>query len=914
MSRTTGSFARLHRPTASPPAQQLGIDVWSRVGDDAPMGAVAPDLPSGIVTFVFTDIEGSTRLLRRLGDRFAPILERHNELLREVWGAHGGFEMGMEGDSFFVTFADSWRAAVACAAAQRALGSEPWPDIEALGVRMGIHAGLASPRNGEYVALAVHQAARVASAAHGGQVLLSEDAAARIDVLPGLAIEPLGRYRVRDFDDAVRLYQLRGDGLIERFPAVRALPAEGHNLVRPTTAFFGRADEMARVREHIAAGRIVTLVGPGGVGKTRLAIETGMAVVPDWSDGVWMVDLASLDDADLIPDAFAIVLGVPPSAGSDRWSDVLDHLATRRALVVVDNCEPFLGSFSALLSSLRDRCPSVAILATSREPFQMAGETIERIEPLGLPADGRPGRADAGRSPAVELLLDRARAVRPRLTIGAAELDAAAAICRRLDGLPLAIESAAAHASHLTLSEILDGLTDRFQLLRSESRSLPARQRTMEAVLDWSDRLLAPAERSALRRLSVFAGSFSLGGALAALGADLARPELVWALVDKSLAVADLAANETRYRLLETIRVYAAQSATGTGDTTIAARGVGTWYHQRLGPDHASDRAWIGDVGDELDNLRAVVSILAADDQAMAQELAWTIGRYHDAVQQFRTGIVDLRRFAAELDAPSPARVALLTLLADLHLRVGEIEPARQLVDEAARLRAVVGPARWDDVGMERTRGEIARRSGDLEGAVAIADDALARDLSLRGRGRMANLRGIALLALGDRREAQASFLDELAAYEQLGFDAQVASANGNVAEVALQLGDLDVAAAHQRACLTLALATGQPLMVAYSLMVAARVAGSGGDWRTATSFQATADEVLRATGHELYDTDRTAVDQLLDQALDRLGPRSFEEATDRGRSMSLPDAASAADDLFASLAIAATPAAVRST
>lgn len=884
------------------------------MGDDAPMGAVAPDLPSGIVTFVFTDIEGSTRLLRRLGDRFAPILDRHNQLLRGAWRTHGGFEMGMEGDSFFVTFADTGRAAAACAAAQRALASEPWSDIDALRVRMGIHAGLAAPRNGTYVALAVHQAARIASAAHGGQVLLSEDAAARIEELPDLGIETLGRYRVRDFDDAVRLFQLRGDGLAERFPAVRALPAEGHNLVRPATAFFGRADEMARVREHIAGGRIVSLVGPGGVGKTRLAIETGLAVVSNWANGVWIVDLAALEDADLIPDAFASVLGVPASAGRDRWADVLDHLATHRALIVVDNCEPFLEVCAARLSALRDRCPSVAIVATSREPLQVAGEVIERIEPLGFPAAGQAGRGDAERSPAVELLLDRARAVRPTLKVGSSELDAAAAICRHLDGLPLAIEIAAAHASHLTLSEILDGLADRFQLLRSESRSLPARQRTMQAVLDWSDRLLDPAERAALRRLSVFAGSFSLEGALAAIGVDLARPELVWALVEKSLAIADLAANETRYRLLETIRVYAARSATAAGDTTTAARGVGAWYRQHLGPDHAPDRAWIGDVGDELDNLRAVVSMLAASDQPLAQELAWTVGRYHDAVQQFRTGIVDLRRFVADLDAPSPARVALLTLLADLHLRVGEIDPARQLVDEAARLRAKVGPARWDDVGVERTRGEIARRAGDLEGAVAIADDALARDLSPRGRGRMANLRGIALLALGDRREAQASFLEELAAYEQLGFDAQVASANGNVAEVALQLGAVDVAAAHQRTCLTLALATGQPLMVAFSLMVAARVAGSRGDWWTATSFQATADEVLRATGHELYDTDRAAVDELLGRARDHLGPRWFSEATDRGRSMSLPDAANAADDLFAALAGAATQAVLPGT
>jgi predicted ATPase/class 3 adenylate cyclase len=880
-----------------------GIDMQGAVEEDAAMEEGEPAQPSGIVTFVMTDIEGSTRLLRGLGIGFAPLRDRHNELLREVWRTYGGHEMETAGDSFMVAFGDAADAVTACATAQRAIAAEPWPGVESLRVRMGVHSGLASPHHGGYVALAAHQTARVASAGHGGQVLVSEDAASRLGRLPGLDLEPLGRYRVRDFDGAVRLFQLRGQGLVERFPAVRAVPAEGHNMVRPATAFFGRADDVARVRARIAAGRILTLVGPGGVGKTRLAIEAALGVVADWADGVWLVDLASLDSAALLPEAFAAVLVMPPSPGRDRWSAVLEHLASSRSLLVVDNCEPLLGACADRLVSLRDACPSVAILATSIEPLQVAGEQVERVSPLGVPIEGQASGADAAASPAVQLFLDRARAVRPELELHGPDLEAAVSICRHLDGLPLAIEIAAAHAGHLSLDEILAGLADRFRLLRSQSRSLPERQRTMEGVLDWSYRLLDTGERTALRRLSWFAGSFSLEGALAALGADLARPELVWALVDKSLVVAHLTDNETRYRLLETVRVYAARAAEAANDTLIAARSAAAWYLARVGAGHAPDRQWISEVREELDNLRAVASVLAAGDQPVAQELAWTVGRFHDAVQQFRTGILDVGRLVDELPARSPARVALLTLLADLHLRLGEVEPAQRLVAEADGLRSAVGPARWDDVGVERTRGEIARRSGDLRGAVAIADETLARPISPRGRGRMANLRGIALLALGDRRGAMASFQEELAAYEQLGFDAQVASANGNVAEVALQLGEVVVAAVHQRACLALAVATGQPLMVAYSLMVAARLAGTGGDWPAAASFQATAEEVLRTTGNELYDTDRAAVDALLDQARGELGPIAFEQASERGRSMPLPAAAAAADTLFSALA-----------
>lgn len=890
-----------------------GSAAVARVASIAGAAGEPPEigLPTGIVTFVMTDIEGSTRLLRSLGERFAPILDRHNALLRETWRTHGGHELETAGDSFMVAFGDTASAVAACAAAQRALTSEPWPGIEALRVRMGVHAGLASPHHGEYVALAVHQTARVASAAHGGQVLVSEDAAARLPALPGLALDSLGRYRVRDFDAAVRLYQLLGEGLAREFASVRAIPAEGHNMVRPATAFFGRAAEVASLRGRVSAGRLVTLVGPGGVGKTRLAIETALEATADWEDGVWFVDLAPLDDANLVPEAFAAALGVAPSPGRDRWTTVLDHLATRRALVIVDNCESFLEACAARLTSLIASCPAVGLLATSREPLQVAGELVERVQPLGLPTATPGSGGDPAGAPAVALLLDRVRLVRPEVVLSRAELDTAAAICRHLDGLPLAIEIAAAHTGHLSLDEILVGLTDRFRLLRSRNRSLPERQRTMEGVLDWSYRLLDPDEQMALRRLSVFAGPFSLDGALAALDGDEARPELVWALVDASLAIAHLADNETRYRLLETVRIYAARAAEAQGDTAAAARGAAAWYLARLGPDHAPDRWWISEMREELDNLRALASALAAGHQPVAQELAWTIGRYHDVVQQFRTGILDLERLVDDLPTPSPARVALLTLLADLHLRVGELDPARRLVEEAAGLRGAVGPARWDDVGVERTRGEIARRSGDLRGAVAIADETLAGSVSPRGRGRMANLRGIALLALGDQRAAQASFQEELAAYEQLGFDAQIASANGNVAEVALQLGDVPVAAAHQRACLTLALATGQPLMVAYSLMVAARLAGGEDDWRAAVAFQATAEEVLRATGHDLYDTDRAAVEELLGRARERLDAGAFAEAMKAGRSRSLPEAAAAADAMFTALAGATTPAPV---
>jgi predicted ATPase/class 3 adenylate cyclase len=852
------------------------------------------------VTFVFTDIEGSTRLLRRLGDRYAAVLDRHRALLRRSWSAYGGTEVSTEGDGCFVAFPSAAAAVTACAEAQRLLHEESWEGGEPVLVRMGIHCGLASPRGGDYVALAVHQAARVASAARGGQVLVSDDAAIEAGVLPDLTLEPAGRYRLRDFDAPVVLHRLRGPGLPEHPGAVRALPAEGHNLVRPPTAFIGRGADVALVREHLTEGCLVTLVGPGGIGKTRLATEVGIRVAAAWTDGVWMVDLtAAEDDPELIAEAVADTLGVPPSPSGHRWSEVLAHLAQRHVLLVLDNCEHVLAPCAALVADLLAGCPRLGVLATSRERLEVVGECLVRLAPL----PGGDDEASAGRSPAVQLFLDRVRRMRPDLPVDDVTVATAATICRRLDGLPLAIEIAAAQARHLSLPELLAGLEQRALHLRVADRAIPLRHRTLQDVLDWSYRLLSPAEKDALRHLSVFGGSFSLDAAVVALGDETDGPELVWSLVDKSLAVADLTANQTRYRLLETVRTYAASLAGSSEDDALAVARLGQWYRRCVGAQQPNGRAWIGEVGVELDNLRAVTGALARRDQPLAQELAWTIGRYHDTVQRFRSGLAELGRLEIELRAPTPARVAVLTLLADLHLRVGEVAEAQGLVDEAARLRGEVGAAPWDDAGVERTRGEIARRSGDLAGAVAIADETLARELSHRGRGRMANLRGISLLALGDLEGAEASFLEELRAYERLGLEAAMASANGNVAEVALQRGSYDVAAAHQRRCLDLAMHTGQPVMVAFSLMVAARLAGIRGRWTSATSLQGAAEAILSTTGIALYESDRTAAEELLTEARAQLPREVYAEAERQGRSLPLADAAAAADVVLGSVA-----------
>ena len=369
---------------------------------DRPLSTAS--LPSGLVTFVLTDIEGSTRLMRRLGEAYESVLERHRQLLRSAWAMHDGHEVDVEGDGGLIAFAEPLSAVRACAEAQRLLAVEPWGPAVEVRVRMGIHRGLASPRGHNYVALAVHQLARVMACAHGGQVLLTDDVAEHLPIDDRLWLVPMGHYRIRDFDTPVRLHQLGGPGLAGSFPALRALPADGHNLVRPRTSFVGRDDAVDSVLACIGPRTLVSLVGPGGVGKSRLAVEVGFIAASAWADGVWLVDLAPLAGGELVPAAVATALGVRAGA-ADPLHEVVEHLRSRSALVVVDNCEHVVDACAEVVTSIL-AAPAVGVLVTSREPLRIPGEVTWRVPPLPIPRAGGP-EAEEVASPSVQLFVAR---------------------------------------------------------------------------------------------------------------------------------------------------------------------------------------------------------------------------------------------------------------------------------------------------------------------------------------------------------------------------------------------------------------------------------------------------------------------------------------------------------------------------
>ena len=869
----------------------------------AHVGPSRRELPSGIVTFLFTDIEGSTSLLRNLGDRYTELLGRHRDILRRVWGAHGGHEVGAEGDAFFVAFAEASDALAACATAQRALADEPWPPDGRIKVRMGLHAGLASPRDGDYVALAVHQAARVVSAAHGGQVLCTDDVAVRAGPLGDTTLQPVGHYRLRDFDEPPALHQLGGRGLAASFPAVRALPADRHNLVRQPNRFVDRETDTARLDQLTGPGRVVSVVGPGGVGKSRLVTEVGISLADTWEDGVWMVELAPLADGAEVPGAISQALGIAAPADAEPIDHVVDHLASKRCLLVLDNCEHLVADVGRVVDRLTSTCSGIGVLATSREPLGLAGEVVCRMEPLEVPASEVGSLEDLGGVAAVELFIDRATAADVAFRVDGGTIGDCVRICRHLDGLPLALELAAARVAVMTPAEIAAGLDDRFRLLRGRQRGIPERHRTMEAMLEWSYRLLGRGEQQVLRSIAVFPTSFTPALAAAAAGQEPAAiVDDLWSLVDKSLLVTDVTGNVTRYRLPESVRAYARHLLDEFGETGPVAARAADRLLERLGPWHAIDRTWLGETASELDNLRGLIGVIDDADQERAQLLACSVGRYHDSVQSFREGVEALERYIDDLPAPGATRVVLLADLGLLHLRTGDTAAAAATLDvaESELTEAGGGLPAWADVAVERLRGELHNRRGEHAAAVATARQALDRHPSQRGTARMSNLLGIASMSLGDLDQAFAAFEQELEAMERLGYELFVASAHGNLAEVAMRQGRFDVAAHHQRECLDLGLALGSPVMVAYSLIVAARLAARGGRWDVATLLHSRADAMLDGTGISLYADDAAASAAMLADAKGHLGQPGFASSQAAGRDLQVHDAAALAGEVFA--------------
>ncbi|MBB5871479.1 putative ATPase/class 3 adenylate cyclase [Allocatelliglobosispora scoriae] len=558
-------------------------------------------LPSGLVTFVFTDIEGSTRLAQMLGRDYRPVLNEHRRLLRAALVDGGGAELFTEGDSFFFAFADAWRAVAACAEAQRLLAAHPWPSEDARPrVRMGLHTGHAQAHAGEYASAEVHRAARVAEAAHGGQVLLSGATAEHAAPLPDDAwLLDLGLHRLRGFDGRERLHQLVAPGLERQFPRPRTLGSAPHNLPVPVTGFVGRERETAELHSLMSHNRLVTVVGAGGAGKTRLAVRLAETIAESYSDGVWFVDLALIGmelaaqgpvtDPGMVTLAVIDALGIRPEPGRPVMQTLLDHASTRKILLVLDTCDAQLGGVTPVVTALLACGLGVSVLATSREPLGVAGEVVWRIPPLGLHA--APGDAH---SDAVCLLLERTAAARGGRPLMPHEARHLTRVAVRLDGLPLALELAAARLRVLDASELAErleaeldgrqpdplGALDAGRGASADAMDASSRHATMQATVMWSYRTLSAESARLLRALAVFAGPVDLSTVEWLIAGD--PLDALATLVDKSLIQASSGPNGTTYRLLDPIRAFAARRLVTDGEERSARDRHVTWALHRL--------------------------------------------------------------------------------------------------------------------------------------------------------------------------------------------------------------------------------------------------------------------------------------------------------------------------------------------
>lgn len=556
---------------------------------------LAAHLPKGLVTFLFTDIEGSTRLAQVLGEGYLPVLSEHRHILRACLTSAGGVELFTEGDSYFFAFADAAAAIFACAQAQRALAAHEWPDPQVRPlVRMGLHTGYAQPHGREYASPEVHRAARVAAAAHGGQILLSAATASEVS---GVEMIDLGLHRLRGFDGRERLFQLIAPGLETAFPRPRTEGHSPHNLPCPVTSFVGRERERGELERLLQAHRLVTVVGAGGAGKSRLAAVVAASLVddPSYPDGVWHLDLVTVSDPGLVAFALSTVLGLRPEPGRPIAQTLVDHLADRRMLIILDTCEVQLGPALTMVTALLSGAPGVRVLATSREPLGKPGELVWRIPALGLTEPLQGGISDA-----VALLAERTAAARGGVTVDENELTHLGRIAQRLDGLPLAIELAAARLRVLSARELDNrlsaelGSVDPLQALdagQSTERADEPRHATMQAAVNWSYRTLPEDAAKLLRWLSVFAGPVDLGTVECLFGRDPLNALTV--LVDKSLVqVERTGGNDSGivYRMLQPIRGYAARSLTEAGEESAARNRHVSWAVRELertqqGPD-----------------------------------------------------------------------------------------------------------------------------------------------------------------------------------------------------------------------------------------------------------------------------------------------------------------------------------------
>jgi predicted ATPase/class 3 adenylate cyclase len=868
------------------------------------------ELPTGTVTFLFTDVEGSTKLWERYPQAMGANMARHDELLRTVMESSGGFVFKTIGDAFCVAFPSAPHALEAALAAQRALLSEEREKTGPLRTRMALHTGSAQERGGDYFGPPLNRIARLLSAGHGGQILLSSATKELVrDALPeGASLRDLGERRLKDLLRPERVFQLISPELPASYPPLKTLDARMNNLPAQPTPLIGRGRELGEVCDLLRAEglRVLTLTGPGGIGKTRLGLQVGAELLDEFEEGVFFVALAPITDPALVPSAIAEALGVVEAADQPLEEALKDYLRSKELLVLLDNFEQVLGG-APLVGQLLSACPKLKVLATSRSVLRVYGEQEYPVGPLELPSPGRlPPIEKLSQYEAVRLFIERAKAAKPEFSVTDENAPAVAEICARLDGLPLAIELAAARIKLLTPAAMLERLGSRLKLLGGGARDLPERQRTLRGTIEWSFALLEEGEQVLFARLAVFAGGRTLEAIEAVCDANGDLPidalEGVSSLLDKSLLRQEEGpGGEPRFVMLETIHEYAREKLQASGEAEETRR-LHAEYFLAVAEEAEPELSGAEQVASlelleaEHDNFRAALSWSLEKEPETALRLAVALARFWEKRSYFSEGSRWIKAALSRSDhtdgsvrarALSEAgtfawhrgdyqqatvfhrgALALYRQLGDegnaafallcvgtQHLEQAEHERARPFFEEALAISREVGDKR-NIVYALHNLGEVARHTGHYKQARTLGMEAVSVSQEMEDKWTVARnfvWLGIVTAYKGDDYEEAEGFLEE-------GF--------GLIREV----GDWE--------------------WVAYALDCFAVTAGAKGQGERAARLWGAAEALRKSIGATLHGTDRPDYDRSVAASHAQLGEAEWEAAFAQGMAMSPEEAA----------------------
>jgi predicted ATPase/class 3 adenylate cyclase len=913
-----------------------------------------PSGSSAAVTFLFTDIEGSTQRWESNAPEMSAAVARHDGIMRAAIERHRGSVFKTVGDAFCAAFESAEDAVAAAIEAQRSIAGSDFSAVDGIWVRMGVHTGTVVARDGDFFGPTVNRVARLMSVGHGGQILVSDGVAelVRQGLDEGVELSDLGMHRLKDLAGPIRIFEIRAPFMQHDHPPLRSLDARPNNLPLQLTQLIGRDGDVETILRTLDDARLVTLHGTGGVGKTRLAVQVGADALDRFPDGVWFVDLAPLTDRGRVPDTLAAVIGLRESGSESLVDGIVRFLRPQRAMLILDNCEHVLEGAVGLVDAVLRGCARCAVLATSREALRIPGEHVYRVASLDAPEPSEEIMpSSALRHPAVALFVDRAIAAAPGFTLTDANVRAVIEVCRRLDGIPLALELAAARIRIMTPQQLAGHLDDHFRVLTQGARNALPRQQTMRALIDWSHDLLGDVERTVFRRLAAFSGGWTLEAAGAVCADEpVEQWDVINALTDlaeKSLVAVDPSEARQRYRFLETTRAYAAERLAAAGEAESTARRHALWYADTAAKADAEwsmthGTAWVETVEADLENFRAAFdwAVKKRHDPvigaALTGSLLWLFRDAGMAREGLRWYAEALAVLESECADPPPALEARLRLGAAMFgsvIGTGHDE-RRRLLERSVELYRKADDSEWlawslrylcifhsswgdknlapalleEASALSRSTDNVRLRAWCIDGWSFIVEDRAERRKHkeealalLRSSGDVFGTPNL-LLSLGpllDNDRATLSVIREGVELSRSSRDRVThAFCLLGAAGLAWDCAEIDESRQHLRSALALGREQGLMAVVTDAIYKAAVIAGSGGDGRVASMCIGYADARVAAAGEHRVSSTEKWRDRAITAARRVLEEDRFTQIAGEGAALSEDEAIALASNV----------------